>query len=63
MSVLNVISVSSLSSNDLCSIGLGCAPVVNPIFDWNITLPDVPKPPVKPLIPPQVFNFKLKFIK
>ena len=24
------------------------------ILDWNITLPSVPKPPVKPLVPPNV---------
>lgn len=54
MSVLNIISVTPIDTNDLCSIGLGCAKVNNPLYDWNITLPDVPKPPIKPLILPQV---------
>ena len=58
MSVLNVISVAPVNTSDLCSIGLGCAKVNNPIYNWNITLPKVPKPPVKPPVLPQVGFFK-----
>ena len=61
MSVLNVVAVTSLSSEDLCSIALGCSPVENPVYNWNITLPNVPKPPVKPLLPPKVV-FLQKFL-
>ena len=57
MSVLNIISVAPIDSKDLCSIGLGCSPVTSPLYDWTITLPNVPKPPIKPLKMPLVTFF------
>ena len=54
MSVLNIIAVTPIDSKDLCSIGLGCAVVNSSLYNWNITLPKVPKPPVKPMQLPQV---------
>ena len=54
MSVLNIVSVTQLTSKDLCSIALECTPVVNPLYEWNITLPNVPKPIIKPLELPKV---------
>jgi hypothetical protein len=46
MVVLSVIKDSPLSDQDLCNYGLDCAPVNNnPLFNWTIPLPNVPKPP------------------
>jgi len=52
--VLNIMTVTQLTSKDLCSIALACTPVTNPIYNWNVTLPNVPKPNVKPLALPKV---------
>lgn len=54
MVVLSVIKDSPLSDQDLCNYGLNCAPVNNnPLFNWTIPLPNVPKPPVIPPTPPK----------
>jgi hypothetical protein len=54
-SVLAVIKNTALTDIELCSAFLGnCGTIENPAFNWNITLPDVPKPPVKPINPPAV---------
>lgn len=50
----SILRDSPLTSIELCSVEFGCSEVDNPILDWNITLPSVPKPPVKPLVPPNV---------
>lgn len=52
--VLDVIVDTALNERELCSAFLDCEPVKNPAFTWNITLPDVPKPPVNPPVPPPV---------
>ena len=72
-SVLSIINDTTLTDEELCSFALNCAPITNPIINWNISLPDVPKPPVNPIIPPSVthtiFTFSsyflslLKFLK
>jgi hypothetical protein len=51
-SVLNVVRDTSLSSVELCNIGLNCGPVFNPIFNWNVTIPNDQKPdPIAPQQP------------
>ncbi len=52
--VLNVIKDTALSDIEICSAFINCGPIKNPAFTWNITLPNVPKPPIRPLNPPNV---------
>ena len=56
-----MIKDSKLDASDYCDVGLGCGTSNNPLLNWNITLPNVPKPPVIPPTPPQVIinNFYL----
>lgn len=55
--MLSVVKHSSLTSSELCALALDCSSIDNPILTWNISLPNVPKPPVKPFIPPKVIYF------
>jgi sphingomyelin phosphodiesterase len=49
---------SKLKSAELCSLAFGCRKIKNPIYDWNVTIPNTPKPPITPLKPPKViFKF------
>jgi len=45
---------AKIRSEDLCSVALGCLEIKNPLLEWNITLPDVPKPPLPPTKLPKV---------
>lgn len=54
MSVFSVTRDTQLTSHEICSLGLGCSKINNPILAWNITLTNVPKPPILPLKPPKV---------
>ena len=45
---------STVTVDDVCKEVLDCGPVESPLLNWNITLPNVPKPPVVPPVPPQV---------
>ena len=49
---------SPLNHQELCSVVLDCGPIKNPILNWNITLPNVPKPPLKPPSQPKVLFYK-----
>jgi sphingomyelin phosphodiesterase len=51
--VISIIRDTQLSADDLCDVGLNCGNATSPLLVWNITLPDVPKPPVEPLKRPQ----------
>ena len=54
-SVLDVIIDTALTDSELCMAVIGCSKTINnPAFSWNITLPDVHKPPVAPPRPPLV---------
>lgn len=53
-SVYGVLKYTALNNRELCSLFLDCGPITNPAFDWNITLPDVPKPPVQSHVLPAV---------
>jgi len=47
---VTILKESPLSSKELCGAILGCFAVKNPVFNWNITLPNAvqfPKPPVR----------------
>ena len=46
----------ALGTDEICGLVFGnsCAKVYNPFEEWNITLPDNPKPPVIPPKPPSV---------
>ena len=54
MSIISIAKDSHLGSLDFCDVALDCAPSKNPLLEWNVTLPNVPKPPIQPLIPPSV---------
>ena len=45
-----------LSPKEACGLllGDGCGDPYDPYSFWNVTLPDVPKPPVVPPRPPAV---------
>jgi sphingomyelin phosphodiesterase len=53
---------SPLSSSELCSAFLNCSPIKNPYFDWNVTFPNVPKPPVVENHPPAEDAPKLRIL-
>lgn len=48
---------------EMCSLALGCSKIKNPIIAWNITFPDVPKPPVEPLRPPKPSSKKFRVLQ
>ena len=54
--VMTVLDHLALSPSQVCSVivGSSCATAYNPFAMWNITLPDVPKPPVVPPKLPKV---------
>ncbi|CAF0958145.1 unnamed protein product [Brachionus calyciflorus] len=60
--VLNIINDTTLNDIELCSVGLDCKTVENPIFNWNLSLPNIPKPPVIQPIPPLPDAPKLKVL-
>ena len=61
--MLSVIRDSPLSDDELCSAGIGCGPILNPVLNWNITLPNIPKPPVVPPVPPKPSAPKLRILQ
>ena len=54
-------SRSLLSPKEICGllIGDGCGDPYDPFSMWNVTFPDVPKPPVTPPKPPAVSNLHI----
>ena len=54
--VLFVFATLALNPDEVCGFVLGdtCSSVYNPWDAWDITLPDVPKPPVESIPPPKV---------
>ncbi len=54
--VLTVFDRIALSPDEVCGLLVGdaCATTYDPEHAWNVSLPDVPKPPVEPLKPPEV---------
>ncbi|XP_070533262.1 sphingomyelin phosphodiesterase-like [Ptychodera flava] len=52
---ITVVQKLIFSPDELCGLMLGsdCAKPYNPFEQWNITLPDTPKPPVFPPKPPK----------
>lgn len=59
---VGVIEKLVLSPEEACGLVVGesCGKSYNPEDMWNITLPNVPKPPVKPYVLPQVTCFRPK---
>ena len=54
-------SRSLLSPKEICGllIGDGCGDPYDPFSMWNVTFPDIPKPPVTPPKPPAVSNLHI----
>ena len=54
--VLSVFDEVGLDPNEICGLILGpsCGKVRDLYPDWNISLPNIPKPPVQPVPPPKV---------
>jgi hypothetical protein len=53
-SAVTVIQKTQLNTTDLCNYILGCNSIDNPLMLWDITLPDTPKPRLKPQKRPKV---------
>ncbi|CAF0958166.1 unnamed protein product [Brachionus calyciflorus] len=62
-SVFSVTRNTQLTSHEMCSLALGCSKIKNPIIAWNISLPDVPKPPVIPFRPPPPHAKKIRILQ
>lgn len=52
LSILSVARDSKLKTDELCSLVIGCSEIDNPILNWNVTMPLVPKPTVVPFVAP-----------
>jgi hypothetical protein len=62
--VLSIVKETELTSTDLCSLSLGCNPINNPLLNWNISLPNTPKPPVvTPKLPEVTLKLLVYFIE
>lgn len=61
---VGVIEKLVLSPEEACGLVVGesCGKSYNPEDMWNITLPNVPKPPVKPYVLPQPGSPKLRIL-
>jgi sphingomyelin phosphodiesterase len=57
--VLTLFDEVGLEPKEICGLILGpsCSKVRDLYPDWNITLPNVPKPPVQPIPPPKVSEY------
>lgn len=53
-----------LSPEEACGLIVGeeCGTPYNPEHMWNVTLPDIPKPPVRPPVPPKAGSPKLRIL-
>lgn len=58
--MLTVFDKIALSPDEVCGllVGNSCATTHNPEANWNVTFPNVPKPPVKKLTQPKVSIFE-----
>ncbi|CAL4147603.1 unnamed protein product, partial [Meganyctiphanes norvegica] len=63
--IMYIIRKLVISPAELCGLLLGpeCGTPYNPYEDWQITLPDVPKPPVTPPVQPDVSNPRIKVLQ
>jgi sphingomyelin phosphodiesterase len=63
--VYEVLSHAALSSREICGILIDdhCLPNNDPKFSWNITLPDIPKPPFVPPAPPHKSAPKIRVLQ
>jgi hypothetical protein len=58
-----------LTSKEICALAFECEPQRDfPVFSWNVTLPNTPKPTPQPPKPPSVsqmnkLNFSFLFKK
>lgn len=53
-----MLTKSHLTEKQLCAITLGCEKQSDfPVFSWNVTFPDKPKPHPRPPQPPAVSVF------
>ncbi|RWS11022.1 sphingomyelin phosphodiesterase-like protein, partial [Dinothrombium tinctorium] len=61
---LAVISKVVVNPSEVCGIILGnsCAPVHNPLHNWSVPLPNIPKPPVAPKIQLKSVTKKLRVL-
>ena len=53
--MLQVVQLAALTNKQLCSLAFECQPQTDfPVFSWNVTFPNKPKPTPKPPQPPAV---------
>jgi sphingomyelin phosphodiesterase len=62
MTVFSVVRDSAMTSRELCAFAFSCENIKNPSLEWNITLPNYPKPPVVPPKPPKPDAKKLRIL-
>ncbi|CAF3153509.1 unnamed protein product [Rotaria sp. Silwood2] len=61
--VIEVLTKSRLTNKQLCAITFGCEKQSDfPVFSWNVTFPDKPKPPPRPPQPPAPGSPKLSVL-
>jgi hypothetical protein len=52
--IFETLKSTTLTNEELCSAFLNCNPISNPIWNWNINLPNVAKPEVVTPVLPEV---------
>ncbi|CAM4785122.1 unnamed protein product [Rotaria magnacalcarata] len=61
--VVEVLTKAHLTDQQLCAITFGCEKQSDfPVFSWNVTFPDKPKPPPQPPQPPAPESPKLNVL-
>ncbi|CAF0993021.1 unnamed protein product [Rotaria sordida] len=61
--VFQVIELTSFTNKQLCALAFECQPQRDfPIFNWNVTFPDKPKPTPQPPQPPSPDSPKLNIL-
>ena len=61
-----MVELAPLTSKEICALAFGCEPQTNfPVFSWNVTFPNTPKPTPRPPQPPSVskITFNISQIK
>ncbi|CAM2712972.1 unnamed protein product [Rotaria socialis] len=61
--VFQVLELAPLNNRQICSLAFECQPQTDfPIFSWNVTFPDKPKPTPQPPQPPSPSSPKLNIL-
>ncbi|XP_074657493.1 sphingomyelin phosphodiesterase-like [Tubulanus polymorphus] len=63
--VLYVVSHLVFDADELCGLVVGdsCGKPYNPMDMWNVSLPNIPKPPIRPPVPPKPGSPTLRILQ